>query len=116
MPIIGDWMTITTNRASDAWSRIQDKPTSITVTRGATELSPQTVRVEWDNTGAEKTGQAGGISSSRKVIVFGVRGHATESNTNLSRDDRFAFNGLIYRVIDVMVTMGEIQARCEVLS
>lgn len=96
-------------RAHDAWERIQDKPTQITIKRVGT---PQTVRIETANTVQETEGAAG-QSSVRRTTVFGIRGHETKPDTDIQRGDRFAHNGVQYRVIDVVLTLGEKQAYCE---
>lgn len=100
-------------RAALAWQRIMDNPTSITVLRGSTTLSAQTVRIEHRNLPAEVPGGAG-TASTRRAIVFGVRGHASITDTDLKKGDRFVLNGSQeYRVIDVVRYPGEIQATAE---
>ncbi len=100
-------------RASAAWNRIQDKPTSVTVLRGNETLAAQTVRLEYRAMPGEAAGGAG-LASVRRVVVFGVRDHATAANTDLKKGDRFVLNGSQeYRVIDVVVYPGELQATAE---
>jgi len=106
-----------TNRAVDAWNRIQRNPTSITLVRGAVEQSAQTVRIEFDNAvDSEYRGDGGGISSGRDAVIFGVKNHPTVDDTDIQRGDRFAINGQQYRVIQTILVPGEVQATCEVLS
>lgn len=101
-------------RSQDAWRRIQDKPSSITLVRNATSLAAQTVRLEYDNTSRETAEGGAGKSSQRNLIVFGVQGHTVIADTDIKRGDRFAVNGVQYTVIDVMFTTGEVQAHAEV--
>lgn len=109
-------LTGAATRAALAWRRISDRPTSITIRRGSgtskTTLAAQTVRVEWDNTAVEREG----VSSSsgiQKATVFGVRDHATVTNTNILRGDRFSLDGVEYEVVSIMTPPGEVQAICE---
>jgi hypothetical protein len=103
-------------RAADAWQRIQYKPSSITIKRGATTLAAQTVRVEANSTTVEVVGQGGGDSSENTVTAFGIRDHATLPNTNIQRDDVFSWNGIRHKVKHIIFQTGEIQALCEALA
>lgn len=103
-------------RAFLAWRRISDRPTSITIVRGSgaskQTLAAQTVRLEWDNTAVERDGQI--VSSGvQKCVVFGVRDHATATDTNILRGDRFRVDGVEYEVVSIMTPPGEVQAICE---
>jgi hypothetical protein len=99
----------TQERAADAWQRINEKPTSIVLrtAAGATRAA-QTVRVEFDNT-ATPAESAAGVAPKRKVIVFGIRGHATLADTLMAEGDRFVLDGDELRCVDIIVTLGEIQ-------
>ncbi len=117
MPNIPNYLSpIGENRAVDAWSRIQDKPSSIVVIRGKnTTLAAQTVRIETTSNPTEVKGEGDGSSARLDVVVFGVTGHPTVANTDLKRDDRFAVSGVQYKVVHVVFQTGEIQAQCEAL-
>jgi len=112
MPNIANY--ISTDRASGAWARINDKPTSILIVRKDVNLAAQTVRLEFDNTTSEVTGQGNTIASVQRARVFGVRAHATIAATDIKKGDRFSAHGVIWRVISVIPQTGEIQALCEV--
>ena len=99
-------------RAVDAWERIQDNASSITVLRGSTNLSAQTVRVELVREGQDRTG-ASGQAGVWRVVVFGVRDHPTQTDTDIQKGDRFVYGGSEYRVIAVSVLPGEVQATAE---
>lgn len=103
-------------RAAMAWERIQDRPTSITVTRGTgtgrVTLAAQTVRLEWDDT-SRRLDQALTTTTVSQVIVFGIRSHATLADTNLKTGDRFNADGTAYEVMTVVKPPGEIQAVCQ---
>lgn len=105
-----------TDRAVDAWKRISEKPTSVTMKQDdGTAVAAQTVRIEWDSTSSEAAGP-GGQSSIRRGTMFGVRNHPTVTDTNVQRGNRFALNSYQYRVIDVLTTLGEVQARFEAMG
>lgn len=110
---LGSMSQTAANRAADALRRINEKPASLVFVRNGAAQAAQTVRVEYDRAQSTEQG-AGAQSSSRKLIVFGVRDHPTVTNTNIQRGDRFAYQGGQFRVIDVIVTLGEVQASCEV--
>ena len=108
-----------TDRAVDAWRRINEKPTSISMKRDTgNAVAAQTVRIEWGSSsgGSGERAGAGGQSSIRYGVVFGVHGHATVDDTDIQRGDRFTVNGYQYRVIDVLITLGERQCRFEVMN
>ncbi len=101
-------------RAIGAWKIIQRNATSITLWRGDTPLSPQTVHVSHDPS-ASVLGDvsSGEINESyeRGVTVFGVKGHPTVSDTDIQTGDEFELNGESYRITDVVFYTGSIQAR-----
>lgn len=102
-----------TDRAIAAWDRIQDKPSPITIERGqSTTLAAQTVRIEANQETREVAGGAG-KSSVRQITLFGIKDHPTQADTNIQRGDRFTYLGSQYRVIDLIHTLGEVQARAE---
>lgn len=104
------------DRAADAWRRIQDKASLIVLDRHVSNvdllLQAQTVRVEYDNNASESESDAG-RTATRKVILFGIRGHRSLPDTNVKRGDRFAFEGKQFKVVDLVLTIGEIQAHAE---
>lgn len=107
--------TATSDRADDAWRRISEKPCEIKIKRGAVTLDPQTVRFEYSTQKGSREAKGGaGVSSVQQGIVFGIRGHNSEADTDIMRDDRLTLDGLQFRVVNVLVQTGEIQAMCEV--
>jgi len=107
--------TVSRDRAADAWERILEKPTTITIKRGNATLPAQTVRFEYSNQqGSQEAKGGAGLSSNQQAVVFGIRGHESEPDTDIKRDDRFTVDGLQIRVISVIYQTGEVQARCEV--
>lgn len=105
------------DRAAAAWRRILDKPSVITILRETVTLPEQTARLEYTSStiGSEYSGGAG-TSGHQSVIVFGIQGHPSESDTDIQRGDLFTADGKQFRVINVISTIGEIQAMCEALS
>lgn len=101
-------------RAVAAWTRINQKPSSVAFkTRAGTVLAAQTVRIEYNSGAGEATSEAG-KTPVRKLTIFGVKDHPTVTDTDIAEGYRFVLNGDEYRVIDTMLTLGEVQASCEV--
>ena len=106
------------SRAALAWRRIQDKPTSVTFERpNGTSVGAQTVRVELSEFARDANSPAG-AQTVRQAIVFGVRNHPDGSvaDTDVKSGYTFILNNKEYRVADVVETLGEVQARAEVVS
>lgn len=74
------------------------KPTSITVKRGATTLSAQTVRLETLASQRAVVGE-GGITHQCDALLLGYYGHPTVANTDIQAGDRFRAGGVDYEVI-----------------
>lgn len=112
------WLSDTTaidanGRAAAAWKRINDKPTSIAFKKtSGTVLAAQTVRLEWDSNATESLSPAG-QTAVRKLTIFGVRDHVTVADTDVAEGYRFVYQGDEYRVVDTLLTIGEIQAVAE---
>lgn len=106
--------TPTATLAAGAWNRIQDKPTSITVYRGATPQAAQTVRLEFDLTVTENQSDMA-QASVWELVIFGVVDHPDDAvtDTDLQNGDRFVHDGDTYEIMDVVAYPGEIQARAE---
>ncbi len=103
------------SRAVDAWSRIQQDPKIIEIIRDGEEVDEQTVRIEFSGTG-EEASSPGGRLSRQRLVVFGVKDHPTEADTDIKPRDRFAINKKQYEVITVINPPGEYQAFCEAMS
>lgn len=99
-------------RAVDAWKRIQDKPVTITITRGASTIAAQVVRIEFDETNPNdaSTQTTQGVPT-YDLILFGVQNHPTVTANNLQDGDKFRHEGKLYEVRDVIKLPGEVQAR-----
>lgn len=96
-------------RAAEAWRRIQEKPMSVIFKNSAgSKLPGQVVRVESDNTATPSMSTVG-TAPKRKVIVYGIKNHATLPNTDMKETYTFVYDGDQYRCIDIIVTLGEIQ-------
>lgn len=102
------------NRAAAAWNRINDKPSSVAFKNAAgTIQAAQTVRIEYDNS-ASQSEDVSGQTAVRKLIVFGVRGHGTITNTDIREGYRFVYDGDEYKCVSTILTIGEIQGIFEV--
>lgn len=124
MPTISAWLSDTGDlggipaateqqRAAQAWRRINDKPTSIVfrLTTGST-IAAQTVRLESDDR-ASPAESAAGAAPKRKLIIFGIRNHATLASTDIKEGYRFTLLNDEYRVNDLIITLGEVQGIAE---
>lgn len=123
MPNIHNWLLpyeadSAVDRAIDAWRRISLKPAEITFVRddasGTTEIV-QTVRVEYDDTVNDAVDNAANKGSYRKVTLFGVRSHPTVTDVDIKRGDLFKHDGSKFKVVDVKLLLGEVQASAEVM-
>ena len=104
------------SRAVDAWRRIQDKPTSIVIDRGRSgTIAAQTVRIENTSEFSANVTEVG-RTARRRLTVFGIKDHPTETDTDIQKGDKFKVNGLIYQIADVIQPIGEIQAYGETLT
>ena len=103
----------TSARASAAWRRIQDKPSAVTLKRGTTLQTAQTMRVEIANSASEQRG-VNATPGQYTAVLFGVRGHASVADTDIQRGDQVVLSGRLYEVVSVIETIGEVQAVCEV--
>jgi hypothetical protein len=116
------WLTDTesiaeTERASLAWTRINDKPSSVTFkTPSGATLAAQTVRVEVDDGASLKMGESGMSGPMRNCVIFGVINHESITDTDMEEGYRFILNNDEYRITDVIVTLGSIQGNAEQLG
>lgn len=105
-------------RAVRAWNRILDKPTSVSFrTPAGVSVGAQTVRVELGE-GVHQATSPAGAQTVRSVVIFGVRNHPDPNvpDTDVASGYRFVLDGKEYQVRDVVETLGEVQARAEVIS
>jgi hypothetical protein len=111
---LGDTTAISeTERAALAYRRILDKPTSVVFkTAAGVTLAAQTVRVESDSI-ARPAMSAAGLAPVRRVVVFGIKGHATLADTNMAEGYRFVLGNDELRIVDIILTLGEIQGLAE---
>lgn len=104
-------------RAAHADNRINDKwETTTTVAfknAAGTTLAAQEVRIESDNS-ATPSESAVGTAPKRKVIVYGVRDHATIADTDIKEGYRFVLLNDVYKCVDIILNPGEIQGIFEV--
>lgn len=118
---ISAWLGVGTpigerERAALAWRRIQHKPTSVSFrTPAGVTLAAQQVRIESD-TSATMAESVAGAGAKRKVIVFGIRNHDTLPDTQVGEGYRFVWAQDMYTVVDVIVTLGEVQAVSEAVG
>lgn len=101
------------HRATLAWRRIQQKPTSIVLRPdGGAARASQTFRIEYNNSSTFREGETvrRGIHA---VTLFGIRDHPTLTNSVIEKGDRFLYQKAEFEVKSVIYTLGEVQALCE---
>lgn len=81
---------------------IADKSTAITVRRGSSTLSAQTVRIEDLGGRGRQVQTEAGVMAQADTLVLGYRGHPTLADTDLQRGDRFLAGSVSYEVILVV--------------
>lgn len=89
------------NRPSSIGDLISLKPTSITVKRGNSTLSAQTVRLE-TLASQRAVVREGGITHQIDAVLLGYRNHSTIADCDIQAGDRFAADGLSFEVVVVM--------------
>lgn len=117
MPDFAAWRRDAPARAVEAWLRISEQPTVITIRRETEMLAAQTVRIEVGNNAREDLDLRRGLNALpgvQRAVVFGVRDHPTTADTDIQRGDRFVVGGSEFEVIAVIEAAGEVQAVCEV--
>jgi hypothetical protein len=106
MPDIGAWLTGTpiqdSVRALDTARTIADKPASVTVKRGASTLSAQTVRIDTAASAPGVTTGPTATTSALRVLVLGYRDHPTITDTNLKRGDTFLYEGTLFSISQIL--------------
>lgn len=116
MPSFESWRGNERARAAEAWARISERPTTITIRRGAETLEPQTVRVEFGDSAREDLDVRRGLNvmpGVQRAVVFGVRNHPTVADSDIQRGDRFVVGATEFEVMAVIPAPGEVQAICE---
>lgn len=103
-------------RAIAAWQRIQDRPTTLIVRRTGAALAAQTVRVDYTVGGREDEDvelNPHSLPGIARVLIYGVRGHATQPDTDLRRGDRAVIMGGEVEIVAVAFPPGELIATAE---
>jgi hypothetical protein len=117
-----DWLSANNSSADEnryaihAWKIIQRNPNSIAFVRGATTLADQTVSIQPGNEERQIELAAGKSMTVRDIVIFGVVGHPTVADTNIRKDDLFSYLSRMYRVTDVIVNAGSLQAWAEAIA
>lgn len=124
MPDFVSWMSgenfiDAPSRAVEIWNEIQDRPTSVVLIRAGVNQPAQTMRVEAGPSPAQRPAGGNPQLSTQGVLtmtVFGVRNHPTIPDTDIRRNDRFVVGGTEYRVMNVVLYTGGVQAAGEAAS
>lgn len=91
----------TDDRATSIGDLIALKPTSITIRRGSSTLSAQTVRLETLASQRMVVGE-GGVTHQIDGHLQGYRNHPTIADTNVKAGDRFVADGTAFEVISIL--------------
>jgi hypothetical protein len=75
-------------------------------------LAAQSVRISLSESGMDQSGAAG-EGFVRRAVVFGVRDHASVTDTDMQARDRFIYQDREWEIFEVIEVPGEIQARAE---
>lgn len=106
-------------RAAHADRRVNDKweiTTTVAFKNVAgTTLAAQEVRIESNNSATPAESVAGNAPK-RKVIVYGVRDHATLADIDIKEGYRFVLHDDEYRCVDIILNPGEIQGVFEAVG
>lgn len=94
----------TEQRANDTARRIAEKPSTITLTRGGSQLAAQTMRLDPSNSPSQAQDRAGDVNrvAMTGLLVMGYKDHATIADTNIKRGDKFYHESHMYEVIDIL--------------
>ena len=100
------------NRAARTWGLILRDPTSVVIDRDGANLPAQTVKLTRDDGAIKWVGgdSAVGKSAKRDMVIFGIKDHSVETDTDLKTGDRFAIGKTRYEISDVVEVPGGIQA------
>lgn len=123
MPDFNMWLSDTSGRvenaetrATRAWNRIYDKPTTITIRRPGVSDFTRVVRIEYFQ-GQAMRGESNpmGMIGKQTIIIFGVESHPDPNvpDTDLRLGDRFIFDYREFVIQSVLSTLGEQQAQAE---
>jgi hypothetical protein len=116
MPDFDAWRDQTQARAVEAWDRIREQPTTITIRRNGGVLDAQTVRIEFNDGAREDATLRRGLDVTpgvQRAVAFGVRHHPVIPDTDIERGDRFVVGVTEFEVIGVIEAAGGVQAICE---
>ncbi|MCS7003094.1 MAG: hypothetical protein NZ518_09630 [Dehalococcoidia bacterium] len=98
-------------RPASVGAIIDDKPTTITITRvnqstgTLTTIAPQKVRIDTLRQPTESdVGDLIGSGGRQTVLILGYKNHPTVANTDIQMGDTFAFDDALFRVIMVEVS------------
>jgi hypothetical protein len=90
------------SEAVDAARIVGDKITSITIIRTGVALDAQNVRIEDLSNRPRSYQTEAGETALAEVLIVGYKNHATITDTDIQRGDRFALDGISYRVVAVV--------------
>jgi hypothetical protein len=105
--------------AQSMWNLIQRRPEALVIQRLGVNLDPQTVRVEYSKEARESTDRSSTANvRSRDIMVYGVKDHPDPGvpDTDISTGDLFSLNNRLFRVTDVYINPGQIEAEGVAIS
>lgn len=81
---------------------LADKSSSIVLVRAGVTQAAQTVRIEDLRDRPRSFQTEGGDTGLAEILILGYKNHPTITDTDIQRGDRFALDGMGYRVVAVV--------------
>ena len=101
--------------AVGVWRNIQRAPNSLVLIRAGVAQPVQTVRMEHDSSILTNDAPTR-LNVRQRVVVFGVKDHPTQADTDIVSQDRFIYERREYEVKTVLQVIGGVQAFAEALE
>ena len=98
---LGGWLD-DINASVDTARILADKASSITLIRAGVAQAAQSVRIEDLRDRPRSYQTEGGDTGLAEILILGYKNHPTITDTDIQRGDRFALDGVGYRVVAVM--------------
>lgn len=98
---LGDWLD-DIHAAVDTARILADKAVSVVLVRAGAELAAQDVRIEDLRDRPRRYQTEAGETALAEILVLGYSGHPTITDTDIQRGDRFALDGVSYKIVAVV--------------
>lgn len=98
---LGNWLD-DIHASVDTARILADKSTSIVLVRAGVELAAQSVRIEDLSNRPRSYQTEAGETALATILILGYSDHPTIVDTDVQRGDRFALDGVGYKVVAVV--------------